>query len=162
MSLGYTPKSEEELQEAQLGSAGSFPFTILTATVQASKKHPDRDLLALKVNVHHDDGRDYHVYDYVMPWAMEHRFRHFFVAVGMEAQYTAGTATQDIPSLVGKTGWCELGIQKAKGTYGPKNIIVDYLKSAQPEARPTAEPPKPAKPAKPQPPKPDQNDDVPF
>ena len=158
--MNWQPKTEDEVQREQLAPEGLTPFTVLAAEIVQSKseKNAGKEQLKLKLNLHADDGFDYHVYDYIAPWAMAHKFRHFFVAVGREAEYSKGTV--DPAGLVRLEGWCMVGIQKAKGQYGPRNSIVDYKAQDAMPPRPTettAPEPKPTKQASA-----DADDDVPF
>lgn len=151
--MNFEPKTESELQEAQLCAKGKAPFTVMEAGIVPSKsaKNAGKEMLKLKLNVHSDDGNDYHIYDYVAPWFMAHKFRHFFYAVNRGQVYESGNIA-NVASLVGLEGWCDVGIQAAKGQYGPKNIIADYVvQSATTASAPTASIPKP-----------DEEDDVPF
>ena len=130
----------------QLCPKGKAPFTILEAEQVTSKS--GKEMLKLKLNVHSDDGNDYHVYDYVSPEFMAFKFRHFFYAIGAGQAYEAGTV--DVDSLVGREGWCEVGHQKGKDGYKTKESISDYLTESD-KSKPV-----------PAPAKPDNTDDVPF
>lgn len=155
--MNWTPKTEDEVMAAELCQKGKAPFTILEAQVTQSKseKNAGKEMLKIKLNVHGEDGFDYHIYDYIAPWFMEHKFRHFWYCVGKGADYEAGKA--DIESLKGLEGWCEVGIQKAKGEYGPKNTITDYVAKNEKSA-PAEKQQKVATPAAPV----NESDDIPF
>lgn len=125
--MQFKPVTEEEALAAQLCPKGKAPFTVLEAAVVESKsaKNAGKEMLKLKLDVHAEDGFDYHVYDYVAPWFMAHKFRHFFFCIGMGKAYEAGTVEPS--SLAGREGWCEVGHEKAKGEFGPKAKILEYL-----------------------------------
>lgn len=119
--MRWEPKSEEEVQAGQICPEGKQPFTVLEASAATSKK--GKDMFKLKLNVHADDGFDYHVYDYISPFFMAFRFRHFFFSVGRGADYEAGTI--DPAKLVGKQGYSEMGREEYNGK--PKAIVSDYI-----------------------------------
>lgn len=155
--------TEEEALAEQLCPKGKAPFTILEASVVESKsqKNAGKEMLKLKLDVHADDGFDYHVYDYVAPWFMAHKFRHFFFCIGAGKAYESGTV--DPASLIEREGWCEVGHERAKGDFPPKAKIVDYVPensmAESQQARENATAPSPAAPS----PKPaESEDDVPF
>jgi hypothetical protein len=125
--MKITPKTEEELQTEQLCPPGKYPFTVLESAevLSQSPKNAGKEMIKLKINVHADDS-DYHCYDYIADWFMAHKLRHFFYAVGRGDAYESGNLNARDNALKGFEGWCDVGIQKAKSGYGPKNIIVDY------------------------------------
>lgn len=154
--MQFTPKSEEEVQAAQLAPVGLQPFTVLEAAIVFSKsaKNSGKVMMKLKLNVQADDGFDYHIYDYIAPWFMEHKFRHFFFATNHGSDYEAGKVTPE--EFVGCEGYCDIGVQKGKDGFPPKNIVRDY---SAPEQKPMMTPALivPATPAKVE-----SEDDVPF
>jgi len=113
--------------ESQLCPTGLQPFTVLESQRVESKsvKNAGKEMIKLKLNVQSGDGFDYHIYDYIAPWFMEHKFRHFFVAVNRLKVYEAGSL-EDAASLVGAEGWCDVIHKKGKGEYGPAASISDY------------------------------------
>jgi hypothetical protein len=121
--LRFQPKTEEEVQAAELCPEGKAGFTVLECSEGTSKKGDP--MLKIKINVHAEDGFDYHVYDYISPAFMEYKFRHFFFSVGAGEDYEAGTV--DPAGLVGREGWAEIIRQPGKGGYGPKAAVQDYL-----------------------------------
>jgi hypothetical protein len=148
--MNWTPKTEEELMEEKLCPKGKAPFTIMSAEPARSKS--GSDMIKLKLNVHADDGFDYHVYDYISPAWMEHKFRHFWYAIGLGNVYESGNGSTEL--LQGREGWCDVGRDKGKDGFAPKETVVDYL------------PQNSAKIERPPAPKSDtataDNDDVPF
>lgn len=121
--MKWTPKTEEQIAAENLCAEGEAPFTVLEAADAVSQK--GKDMIKLKVNVHGGDGRDYHVYDYISPHFFEHKFRHFFYAVGRGHDYERGAL--EASRLVGLTGYADIGQQEGNSAYGPKNVIVDYV-----------------------------------
>ena len=124
--MKFEPKTEEEVVKDQLCPEGLQPFTIMEAAVVESKsaKNAGKEMLKLKLNVHADDGYDYHVYDYVAPWFMAYKFRHLFFAVGCGADYEAGTVNTE--NLIGREGYADIFIGKAKGEFPAKESVRDY------------------------------------
>lgn len=145
--MNWKPKTEEEVQAEQLCPQGLQPFTILEAvrTESKSAKNKGREMLKVKLNVHADDGFDYHVYDYIAPWFMEHKFRHFFVAVNRLKIYEQGNI-DDVTTLVGAEGWADIGMDKGNGEYGPKSKVNDYAVKSDKSAKVEPEKPKSAAP----------------
>lgn len=125
--MKWQPKTEDEVQQSQLCGEGKAPFTVMECGIVVSKsaKNAGKEMMKLKLNIHADDGYDYHVYDYIAPWFMEHKFRHFFFSIGLGADYDAGKT--DALKIKDREGWCDVGIQKAKGEYKSKNTIRDYV-----------------------------------
>jgi hypothetical protein len=56
---------------------------------------------------------------------MAHKFRHFFFCIGAGTAYETGTIEAHL--LIERDGWCDVGHEKAKGEFGPKAKIVDYV-----------------------------------
>jgi hypothetical protein len=165
MAYSFTPKSEEECLADELCPKGLQPFTVMESDEATSKKD-GKSMVKLKVCVHGDDGFDYHVYDYISANFMAYKFRHFFHAVGMGAQYATGTIEVANNALKGKTGWCDVTHEKAKDGYGPKAKIADYNANAG-KLPPEANMPQPKPPAIPasqlvRQPTAAEDDDVPF
>lgn len=164
MSFKFIPKTEAELQAENLCGEGLFPFTILESSEVESKsvKNSGKTMIKLKLNIHGDDGGDYHVYDYVADWFMGFKLRHLAYAVGIGPHYEAGTIDASGNSMNGLTGYCNVGIQKAKDGFPAKNTIQDYQPQKAKEVPEASDvPPTPAAtPTAPAASHPD--DDVPF
>ncbi len=148
--LKFLPKTEEDLKRENLCPNGLQPFTVLQAADQTSTT--GKEMIALKLNVHAEDG-DYHLYDYISPYFMPFKLRHFAVSVGLESKYNAGSLCA--ADCENREGWCDVA-QKDDKQYGPKNVIKDYTVGAKVSApAPSAKPaPTTAPPA--------EDDDVPF
>lgn len=125
--MNWKPKTEEEVQAAQLCPTGLQPFTILEASFATSKKS-GKEMLKLKLNVLAEDGFQYHIYDYVADWFMEHKFRHFFFAVNCGGAYNSGTI--DCADLVGREGWARIKHGKARGDFPARAEIEDYCEKS--------------------------------
>lgn len=151
--MQFTPKTEEELEQEGLLEEGRYPFTIKKADEKTSKKN--QPYFNVKLFVHAPDERDWHIYDNPSPAFMAHKLRHLCYGTGLEAKYEAGTLTCD--DLIERQGYVEIGIQKAKGAFPAKNVVIDYV--VESEAAPAK--PVPAKGASTEAPPP-EDDDVPF
>jgi hypothetical protein len=151
--MRFQPKSEADLKRDQLCPPATYPFTVLEAKSKESKKTradgSPKEMIALKLNVHGDDGFDYHIYDYISGDFMAHKLRHFAYAVGLGAKYETGTL--EAHDCIDRQGWCDVGIKDDK-EYGPKNTIKDYMEN---KGKAKVEPAAPANP-------PVEEDDVPF
>ena len=121
--MKFQPKTEDEVQSEELCPEGKQPFTVLDCQEALSKK--GTPMLKLKLNVHADDGSDYHVYDYISTEFMGFKFRHFFFSVGAGSQYETGSI--DANAMIDRKGWAEIARQGSKRGYGPKAIVADYL-----------------------------------
>ncbi len=159
--MQFQPKTEEEVVAENLCPTGLQPFTIMEAAIVVSKSEANKgkEMLKLKLNVHADDGFDYHVYDYVAPWFMAHKFRHLFFAIGCGADYDAGTVNTD--NLVGRDGWCDIAIGKARDGFPAKESVKDYnVEKATAAPAPVKAAPLTAKSDAPKPAP--EEDDIPF
>lgn len=120
--MNFTPKTEEELARESLLSAGTYPFEVLEAIEQVSKK--GNEMIKLKLNVFGQSGEQVHVYDYLLE-SMAFKLRHFAEAAGLLRDYEAGKL--DAQACVGKNGFVKLEIEEQLG-YVPRNTVKDYAK----------------------------------
>jgi hypothetical protein len=158
--MKFKPQTESELAESQLLPKGTYPFDVMVCSdttkdgdILRSKK--GQEMVGVKLNVHGDDGRDYHIYDYISPHFMAHKFRHFFVTIGMVKEYERGEI--NVRSAEQRSGWVDIGIEPAKNGYAAKNKVMDYFVKEEPSEE-TAPPPAPIQANG----KPEDSDDVPF
>jgi hypothetical protein len=121
--MKFTPRSEADLQRDNLCPPGIYPFSVMAAKDETSRT--GKQMISLKLNVHGDEGRSYHVYDYISPDFMPFKLRHFAVAVGLEKQYESGG--MDAHHCLERQGWCDVAVKEDR-EYGPKNVIKDYTK----------------------------------
>jgi hypothetical protein len=150
--MKFQAKTQEEIDAANLCEEGDYPFTIAEAAEQTSKR--GQPMFKLKLLVHADGERDWHIFDYVSPAFMEHRLLHLCEGTGLFPQYAAGEL--EASELVGQEGHCRIIVQEAKGGYPAKNVVDDYLvpdrKKAMAENKTKASTPL----------TPPEDDDVPF
>jgi len=116
------PKTEEEIQTANLLPDGKYGFVISDAKETISKA--GNEMIVLTVRVYKDDGGFILVTDYLME-SMAFKLRHACEATGLLGDYDAGELNAD--NFVGKEGFLKIKTQPAKGEYGPKNVIADYI-----------------------------------
>lgn len=122
--MHFKPKTEKELLEMNLWTAGVYNFQIATATDEVSKS--GNEMIKLGLNVFNSEGTSCKVvYDYLLE-AIPHKIRHLCEACGLLEKYEMGMLfAQD---LIDKTGHLELIIQKDKsGKYADKNAVKDYV-----------------------------------
>jgi hypothetical protein len=147
MALRFQPRTEADIKKAGLAPAGDYPFEVLQASEEISKKsgHP---MIKVKLGIYNGERVGAHVYDYLIA-SMESKLRHFCDSTGLLAKYESGTLTAQ--DCVGRSGLCRLIIDDRDPAYEPKNAVKDYVsRKAKPLSPPS---PKPAT----EPP-----DDVPF
>lgn len=160
--MQFTPRSEEECQQAGLLAAGNYGFEVAEAVNKRSAN--GNDMIELKVLVfpNDPDSAPRVTFDYLLE-KMAFKLRHFCQHTGLIDQYQQGILTAQ--DCAGRTGFCSIGIQEDKsGRYGPKNFIRDY---GQPKAEKA---PLTDRPGNPTPPKPQAatngkdmaEDDIPF
>lgn len=157
--MKFQPKTEEELQKEMLCPEGPQPFTVMEAAIVQSKseKNAGKEMLKLKLNVHADDGFDYHIYDYVADWFMGHKLRHFLYAINCGQDYESGNIAN--PSrYVGRTGMADIVVREAKGNYKAMAGVLDYSAPGPDSDTPTTEKAQ----AKVEAQKPAEDDDLPF
>lgn len=127
--MKFQPKSEKELAEANLWTKGDYAFEILESEEATDKN--GNDMLKLKVKVFKEDGKSQNIFDYVSGTWMEFKLRHLAEAAGKLIDYEGGEL--NAYDLVGKTGWCKVGVSVDKsGQYPDKNSINDYYPDGKP------------------------------
>lgn len=120
------PKTEKEIAEEGLLTAGEYDFEVTGAEETESKK--GNEMVALKVRVFDMDGRGHQILDWLVSIdSSAYKNRHFAEATGLLDEYESGNLPASI--MIGKTGRCKVVIKKdTTGQYGDKNGIADYLK----------------------------------
>ena len=151
------PKTEEDIQLADLLPDGEYPFTVIDSNEVASKseKNKGRMMFAIKLAVHGD--RDKHVYDYFADWFSEGKLRHFAFEIGLGASYEAGQLDATNGALKGRQGYVVIKTAPAKGNFGPKNEVLDYGSTNKTQSKPSSTQSKTAPPTDE-----DGSGDVPF
>lgn len=138
--MRYTTHTDEELNRLNLLSPGIHDFEVMETDDKPSKK--GNDMVTLKLHVFEDDGTPRIVFDYLVPEAMPHKFKHACDACNLLAEYEAGSITA--ASFLGRTGKLTIFTQPAKDNFQEKSAVKDYVKrevqdaSAPPPARKAA------------------------
>lgn len=133
--MRFQPKTENEVAGAGLFPKGTYDFEVAEAADKVSSK--GNDMTELVVRVFDKDGKNKKVFDWLVDTeGGAYKIRHFAEASGMLAEYEKGELMAE--DMIGKTGRCEIIIQKDKtGAYPDKNAITDYLKG-EPGAAPVS------------------------
>jgi hypothetical protein len=120
--MRFTPKTEQEIQQALLLPDGEYDFEVISALDKQSKS--GNDMIELKLRVFHEQSERF-ITDYLME-AMAFKLRHFCGAAGLMDEYESGALAAGM--CVGKAGRVKLIIQKDKtGAYPDKNSVRDYV-----------------------------------
>lgn len=122
--MKVNPISEQDAAAPGLWKRGLYDFEVVTAVEKVSKG--GNDMTELLNKVFDASGKSRLVNDYLVESeGMAYKTRHFAAATGMLKQYEKG----DVPAadMVGKTGRCQLTIEKGKDGYPDKNKIQDYV-----------------------------------
>lgn len=131
--MQFTPKTEKEITEMGLWSAGIYSFEIIQnvsfggkayATTDAKSKSGN-DMIVLIVQVYDQSGEKKILIDYLLEAAAS-KLRSAAVACGLINRYETGALLAY--EFIGKTGQLRLGVEKDKeGKYPDKNKIINYV-----------------------------------
>ena len=123
--MQFTPKTDRELDEANLLPPGEYPALVVEAEDATSKS--GREMVHLQLQIQTPTGPHYRtVDDYLVPGTgMEFKVRHFAYSAGLEAKYEQGNYSA--VDCLGKGCTVKVDIEDASGQYRAKNRIVDYL-----------------------------------
>lgn len=132
--MKFAPKTQEQIADEKLLPEGIYPFEVLQADDAVSSK--GNEMIKLKLSVSDENGRDWTLYDYLLE-QMPEKILMFAEVTGNAERYAAGQL--DAEDCDGKTGYLLLGKQAAKGGYGPKNTVKNYVPEP-PEAKQVARP----------------------
>jgi hypothetical protein len=130
--MNFAPKTEDEVK-FKLFSAGEYTATVAQAVDEVSETGGN-DMIHLNLRIKDDDGNVAFVHDYLLE-AMAAKLRHFCAAANLMAEYDSGSLTT--ADCKNQEVRVKLGIQKAKGSYPEKNVIVDYIPAAASPRRPS-------------------------
>lgn len=123
--MKVTPISEADAKAAGLWKRGLYDFEVLTAIDTHSKAN--NEMIEMEVKVYDTEGKGRVFKDWLV--SGEHpltaaKVRHFASATGQLPQYEKGELKAF--DCVGKTGRCQIAIEKGKDPYPDKNKIADY------------------------------------
>lgn len=119
--MRVTPKTEAEIQEANLLPEGRYDFEVTHAHEGVSKK--GNEMITVELTIFTESGGRRKLTDYLME-AMAFKLRHFCEVTGIIDAYNAGGLDAD--NLHGLTGRVQLGKEEAKGNFKAKNTVLDY------------------------------------
>lgn len=131
--MQFQPKTEKQIQEEGLWPKDKYAYEIIEKVVFGGKEYrtedavskSNNDMIVLVVKVYNDDGNFKVILDYLLE-SISYKLRHAAYANGLGDEYETGNLTAE--QFIGKSGFCELGIQKDKeGKYADKNVIRDYV-----------------------------------
>ncbi len=120
--MRFTPKTEQQVQEEGLFTAGVYDFEIISAEDTHSSK--GNEMTVVKLGIIDGDGQERKVTDYLLE-AMAYKLRHFAYAIGLGQHYENGVMAAE--DMEGRTGKCKIIIQPAKGEFRAKNAVADYI-----------------------------------
>lgn len=128
--MNFKPKTEKEINEANLIPAGDYAFEVLDAIADQSNAGNDMITLTLRIFVGEGSRQ---LNDYLME-KVAYKLFHFCSYMGLSKQYTDGTLKPE--DCLGKTGYLSIGIQKGKkkddgsGEVWPdRNSVKDYIRT---------------------------------
>ena len=155
--MRFTPLTEAEAlqQESGLWPDDFYDFEVAEATEEVSRN--GNEMLHLKVWIFNKDGGRKMLHDYLVataPW----KIQQFAASCGLERAAETGTLMEG--ECVGRTGMCEVGIEKSD-QYGDKNKIRKWLRQAK-KSKPAPAAVRPADNRVKRPAGDDLNDDIPF
>ena len=121
--MNFTPKTEKEIEEANLLPPGTYDFEVVDAADKTSKA--GNEMIELNLRVFDADGGHRFVRDYLLE-SIPHKLRHVAYACGLGESYEAGSlAAHD---FLDRAGRVKLVIKKDKtGQYSDQNSVKDYV-----------------------------------
>jgi len=125
--MNFRPKTEKELESERLLPQATYPFEVMQADEQTSKK--GNAMIALKLTIYGQE-MSIPVYDYISDSFMAHRLRHFCYSVGLTAAYESGKLTAI--QCVGRQGYAAITIED-DGKFPAKNVVRDYIVDEVPD-----------------------------
>lgn len=119
--MQFTPKSEKEIQAANLLPAGEYDFTVVRA--EDTKSKAGNDMIKVTIGIYQQNGTQRLMDDYLLE-SVPHKLRHFAETIGLLAQYEMGQLGAD--ELEGRAGRVKIRI-KEQTDYPSKNEVKDYV-----------------------------------
>jgi len=120
--MNFQPKTEQEIQDAKLWKKGDYDFAVEDGADKTSSK--GRPMIELKLRLSDGKGNSRPITDYLLAETPE-KLRHAASACGLLDRYETGSLAG--AEFKGKRGRLKLIVEKAKGEYGPKNAVQDYI-----------------------------------
>lgn len=144
-AFSFAPKTDAEIHAIQnrgLLPEGVYPFTVKEVAAQVSKSN--NPMLKIRIGVVDKDGSERSIVDYLLGTEqMIYKLKHFCDTIGFEEEYAKGTF--DPTKCLKRSGEVRIGVQKGNpkedgsGFYPDKNVVKDYVKSAQSEVKKAVE-----------------------
>lgn len=123
--MKFEPKTEEELNAANLLANGEYDFEVAEAEEQTSKA--GNDMVKLKLNFEDTEGRKHIVFDYLVGSESSlYKVHGFASCVGLLPQYEKGE--MQAVMMYGRTGRAKVEIDHKDKAYPAKNVVRNYLK----------------------------------
>lgn len=119
--MQFTPKTEKEIAMEGLLDEGTYPFEVVEAKDEVSKK--GNEMIAIKLKVFGPNGEEHFLRDWIME-KVSYKLRHFCEVTGLLPKYEKGSL--DALECVGVSGYCVVAIKDNKD-FGPQNQIKDYV-----------------------------------
>jgi hypothetical protein len=123
--MRFTPKTEDQIQAESLFPDGEYDFQCIDAVDKVSQS--GNEMIAVKLQVYSDDGRQTFVNDYLME-KMLYKLLRFCQWGNLAAKYEAGELTAD--DCIGVSGRVLLKKEEQEG-YKPKNAVKNYAKRGE-------------------------------
>lgn len=126
--MRFEPKTRQQIEdeekkrlEESLLPKGTYDFEVFRAEDKISSK--GNDMIAIDIRVFAPDGSMPFVKDWLLE-VMAFKLRHFCETTGLIGKYDDGSLCAE--DCLRASGKVQLDIEKAKGNYGPKNVVKDY------------------------------------
>lgn len=123
--MRFTPKTEEEAAAANLLPKGDYDAVVRTAVDKVSKTSGN-DMIELELVVYGPSGEQKLIRDYLVATdGGQAKIQRFCRSAGMWDAYQAGELYAD--GMKDASVRVKVKVEAAKGDFGPKNGIADYL-----------------------------------
>jgi hypothetical protein len=125
--MRFNPISEQEAdaQAAGIWDDGTYEYEVIEA--EEKESNAGNEMTALTISIFNSEGGKRKVFDYLVATdGAAWKIRHFAASCGLLDEYEKGTLMAN--EMIGRTGKCIIGTQKAKDTYPAKNVVRDYVK----------------------------------
>lgn len=125
MALSFQPKDDNTLRGEMLWPEGIYDFTVTQAEEKTSNS--GNPMIVVDLLCYGDGGKTFTLKDYLMVQmaSLQFKVKHFCDSTGLLRQYNAGSLSAF--DCEGVNGQVRIGVQPAKGEYGPKNAVKDYV-----------------------------------
>ena len=127
--MKVTPRTENQLQTANLLPQGIYDFMVVGVSDKPSKA--GNEMITLTLKIWDETGKEHEIKDYLLD-ALAYKVRHFAEATDLLDKYNAGSI--DHNDCMGKTGRVEIIIQEGQlkddgSRHSNRNSVKDYILS---------------------------------